>query len=93
LLGDSSVLNCKDASRLQSHAYERKLSARELIALKLHLLICKGCRGFAQQLNLIHQACRRIDESKGVGADAPGLSPDAKTHILKELASKQGEKT
>ena len=83
------MLNCKDASRLQSHTYERKLSARELVALKLHLLICKGCRGFAQHLRLIHQACRRIDESKGVGADAPGLSPEAKKHILKELASKQ----
>ncbi len=86
------MLSCKDASRLQSHAYERPLNARELIGLKLHLLICKGCRGFAQQLNLIHLACRRIDESKGVGADAPELSPDAKTHILKELASKLGEK-
>lgn len=86
------MLNCKDASRLQSHAYERPLSAWELIGLKLHLLICKGCRGFAQHLRLIHQACRRIDESKGVSADAPGLSPDAKTHILKELASKPGGK-
>ena len=85
------MLNCKDASHLQSHAYERPLSARELIGLKLHLLICKGCRGFAQQLNLIHLACRRIDESKGVGADDPGMPPDTKTRILKELASKQDE--
>jgi hypothetical protein len=91
-LEDASVLNCKDASRLQSYAYERPLNARELIGLKLHLLICKGCRGFAQHLRLIHLACRRIDESKGVDADAPGLTPEAKTHILKELASKQSEK-
>lgn len=85
------MLNCKDASRLQSQAHERRLSLWELIGLKLHLLICKGCRGFAQHLRLIRQACRRVDESKGVGADAPGLPPDAKTRILKELASKLGE--
>lgn len=85
------MLNCKDASRLQSQAYERRLSAWELIGLKLHLWICKGCHDLAQQLHLIRQACRRIDESKGVGANAPGLPPDAKSRILKELASKLGE--
>lgn len=83
------MLNCKDASHLQSEACERPLRARELIGLKLHLWICKGCRAFAQQLHLIRQACQRIDESKGVGADTPGLAPEAKTRILKELASKQ----
>lgn len=86
------MLNCKDASHLQSQSYDRSLSARELIGLKLHLWICKGCRAFAQQLHLIRQACQRIDESKGVGADTPGLSPDAKTRILKELASKQRDR-
>ncbi|MBT9611658.1 MAG: zf-HC2 domain-containing protein [Burkholderiales bacterium] len=85
------MLNCKDASHLQSQSYERPLSAAELIGLKLHLLICKGCRGFAQHLRMIHQACRRIDESQGVRANAPELPPDAKTRILKELASKQGK--
>lgn len=85
------MLNCKDASHLQSQSYERSLGARELIGLKLHLLICKGCRAFAQQLKLIRQACRRIDESMGMNADAQGLPADAKTRILKELASKQGE--
>jgi len=85
------VLNCKDASHLQSEAHERSLSGVELIGLKFHLMICKGCRGFSQQLKLIRLACQRIDESKGVGEDAPGLAPDAKTRILKELASKQGD--
>ena len=85
------MLSCKDASHLQSEKCERSLSASERIGLKLHMLICKGCRGFSQQLKLIRLACQRIDESKGVGADAPGLSPDAKARALKELASKQSE--
>lgn len=86
------MLNCKDASQLQSQAQERPLSARELVGLKLHLLICKGCHGFSQQLKLIRKACQRIDESKGVGATTPGLPPDTKERILKELASKQSKK-
>ena len=85
------MLSCKDASHLQSQTFERSLTMSERVGLKLHRLICKGCRDFAQQIDLIRQACRRIDESKGVGADAPGLPPAAKTRILKELASKQGE--
>lgn len=85
------MLNCKDASHLQSESHERSLSAVEHIGLKFHLMICKGCRGFAQQLKLIRLACQRIDESKGVGAEAPGLAPDAKSRILKELASKRSD--
>ena len=85
------MLNCKDASHVASEAQERSLSAMELIGLKFHLMICKGCRGFSQRLKLIRLTCRRIDESKGVGAEAPGLDPDAKSRILKELASKRSD--
>ena len=85
------MLNCKDTSHLASESHERSLSAVELIGLKFHLMICKGCRGFSQQLKLIRLACQRIDESKGVGEEAPGLAPDAKSRILKELASKRSD--
>ena len=85
------MLNCKDASHLASESHERSLGAVELIGLKFHLIICKGCRGFSQQLRVIRLACQRIDESKGVGAEAPGLAPDAKSRILKELGSKPDE--
>ena len=85
------MLNCIDASHVASEAQERSLSAVELIGLKFHLIICKGCRGFSLQLKLIRLACQRIDESKGVGAEAPGLDPDAKSRILKELASKRSD--
>lgn len=84
------MLNCKDASHLESQSYERPLKFTERVGLRLHHLICDGCRGFSQQLKLIRLACRRIDESKGSNVDAPGLSPEAKARVLKELASKQG---
>ena len=85
------MLNCKDASHLASESQERSLGPVELIGLKFHLIICKGCRGFSQQLKVIRLACQRIDESKGVGGEAPGLDPDAKSRILKELGSKQSD--
>ena len=61
-------------------------------AQKLHLLISQRLPMLAQQLNLIHLACRRIDESKGVGADAPGY-PDTKTRILKGTGAQSLAKT
>jgi len=86
------LLSCKDASRLQSQAQDRPLKLAERIGLRLHLLICDNCRRFTRQLRVIRAACGRVDESGGMGADAKGLTPEARARILKELASGQGER-
>jgi hypothetical protein len=53
-------VNCREASRLLSVAYERKLSPRELEALQAHLDECLMCRNFESQLNFLHQASERF---------------------------------
>lgn len=37
------MLSCKEATHVMSAAQERELGLRERIALRLHLLMCKGC--------------------------------------------------
>ena len=55
--------SCKEISVLLSQAQERKLGLAEQWGLKVHLLICDGCRNFRRQLALIRAAARRYCDS------------------------------
>jgi hypothetical protein len=48
------MLTCKQASQFISTSLDRPLSFRERFALKLHLLLCKYCKRFSQQ---VHAMC------------------------------------
>jgi hypothetical protein len=50
------MLSCKQASEIISQSLDRKLTIRERFSLKLHLLICKYCRYFSQQLSALRVA-------------------------------------
>ena len=55
--------SCKEISVLLSEAQERKLSLAEQWVLRLHLLVCDGCRNFRRQLGFIRAAARRYADS------------------------------
>ncbi|MCK7596766.1 zf-HC2 domain-containing protein [Microbulbifer sp. CAU 1566] len=48
-------MNCKQASRLLSEQLERPLHGGEKLQLKLHLLMCRGCRNFGDQMRTLRQ--------------------------------------
>ena len=52
---------CKEATRLLSEAQDRPLGGMEQASLKFHLIICRGCRNFGQQVSFLHAACTRYD--------------------------------
>lgn len=52
------MLNCNKASLLASRALDEKLPFGSRIMLKLHLLLCKNCRNFSKQLELLQIASR-----------------------------------
>ncbi len=54
------MMNCKQATELMSQGQDRELSGRERLALRLHLLICKGCNNYNKQLAFIRQAMRKL---------------------------------
>lgn len=53
-------LDCREASKLLSVAYDRSLTAVELEALRHHLERCLMCRNFESQLKFIHDAAERF---------------------------------
>jgi len=61
------MLTCKQVTRKISEEQDRQLSLGEKMGLKFHLMMCKGCRNYASQLEVISMACRHIsgrDENK-----------------------------
>ncbi len=44
------MMNCREATRLMSEAQDRKLTLVENAELKVHTLMCTGCRHFGKQM-------------------------------------------
>lgn len=54
------MINCKQNTVLLSQSQDRAATLREKMAMRLHLLFCKGCRNFAKQLAFIRKAARNL---------------------------------
>lgn len=50
--------SCRESTRLMSEAQERTLTPGEQVALKLHLVICAGCRNFGRHLRFLRTIAR-----------------------------------
>lgn len=66
--------DCKDISRLVSESMDRRLSWRQRLGVRLHLLMCRYCSRYRQQLELL----RRVLKSQAE------LSADASQPVLEE---------
>lgn len=53
------IPTCKETSVLLSQGQDRRLKPSENLRLRLHLLICRRCRSFSQQLEFLRAAIRR----------------------------------
>jgi len=53
------LLTCREASRMVSEQQDRTLGPIERTRLHLHLRLCDGCTGFAQQMQVLRNAMRR----------------------------------
>jgi len=54
------MLSCKETTHLLSAAQDRPLAFKERFALKMHLLMCKGCTNYRTQMDFLRQACDRL---------------------------------
>lgn len=73
---------CRETTELVSRGMDERLSLTNRVAMRLHLAICQNCAQFTHQL----QEMRRLFRTEtGAEADAPGLSPEARTRIANEL--------
>lgn len=80
------MLKCKDISQLVSRSLDSKLSLKERVGLQLHLLMCKYCMRFSQQLKKINVTINSM--TKIVENDTNiKLPPEVKERIINSLDS------
>jgi len=58
------MLDCKNATRLMSESQEQSLSIMERVSLKLHMMMCSGCRNFNEQMGAIRSMTRSYAKGK-----------------------------
>jgi len=56
------LLSCKETTRLLSRGEDRKFAFSERIALRLHLVICDGCRNVNAQFKFLRSAMRKLSQ-------------------------------
>jgi hypothetical protein len=78
------MLSCKEVSLLVSRSCDTKLTWRERLAVRLHLLVCVACRRFTEQMRFLRRASRAFAERQRDAASG-GLSTDARDRIRRTL--------
>ena len=55
---------CKEASKLASDSLDRRLSLRERLKLKIHMLMCGRCKNSNETMELIRNTTVLISQSR-----------------------------
>lgn len=81
------VTSCKQAARLVSVSFERKLTFREWFSMRLHLMMCKTCTFYGRQIKALRRIFIRHEEvlSNTPASDDEKLSDQAKQRIKKVI--------
>ena len=80
------MLNCRETTQLISKSLDRHLTWRERFTVNLHLVICKYCKRFNQQLVMMRTALNRT--TKLIETDHNIELPSAtKTRIARAIES------
>lgn len=79
-------ISCKSASRLISQSLDAPLKWQDRVALRVHLMICRHCTRFSQQLAKLRIAVssmvRRVEDDTNVQ-----LNPEVKVRIANAMKS------
>jgi len=76
--------SCKQATRLQSDALDRKLPFPQRFGLQLHLLLCKWCRRYGKQIRFLRDAAH--EHTDELADPVPQkLSAEARERIKQKL--------
>jgi len=54
------MMDCKTATALMSQGMDRPLETAERVNLKVHTMMCSGCRNYRNQLQVLRDAARQM---------------------------------
>ncbi len=56
------MLNCKQATAVMSQGMDKKLGLLQKANLRLHLIMCEGCRNFSKQMQFLRESLRKFPQ-------------------------------
>jgi hypothetical protein len=80
--------SCKQASRLQSEAFDHKLPPLQRLGLRIHLSLCKWCRRYGKQIDFLHTAAHEHPHEL-LDPTPQKLSDTARERMKQRLRSKE----
>lgn len=66
------MMSCQHATRLISESQDRALSMPEKLSLKMHLMMCSGCKNFSLQVPFLSQAMKAYAKGFDQSRDGEG---------------------
>ena len=79
------MFKCTEVTKKVSESLDRKLPLHHRILIRMHLLMCKYCTRFRQQLLILQEAVRLGDLAVETPDPAPILSAEARERIKQSL--------
>lgn len=52
---------CREVHQLTSEALDRRLTLRERVRVRVHLMLCAACTAFGQQIQLLRSSMRHFE--------------------------------
>jgi hypothetical protein len=80
--------SCKEATRLQSAALDRRLTLLERLGLRCHLVLCKWCCRYGRQIKFLRTVGREHAQDDQHSLQPP-LSCEARERIKRVLQSEK----
>jgi hypothetical protein len=71
---------CREVTRLQSEALDKRLPFSKRVGLRLHLLVCSWCRRYGKQIRFLREAMHDNPEELSE-ASSQSLSPEARERM------------
>lgn len=84
---DHWMFNCKEVSQKVSESLDRKMPLVQRMLIRVHLLMCRHCARFLQQLLLMREMARYAPPVANRFDPAATLSPDARKRLDRTLKS------
>lgn len=86
------MLRCREVSKLVSESMERSLPFGTRVQVRMHLMLCRFCSGFARQIRLFRRAARQSPERLAGAPSTPEttLSQEARERIKAALRGSNG---
>src|SRR5215216_1716396 len=81
---------CKEIVRIVSASLDRKLTSRERVVMKLHLVACKPCVRYMEQSRFLSAAASQLDENLKDELFTGNLSDEARARIKEVLKTSAG---